>query len=194
MDEDEAARQIKNEMEFGGRVQKLSELSEMPAVSGARAAGVLPVHIRVPTSGQVYRFARTIIQPSDPLSFSVAYTRLWVISLIKWLLVALAALIVYWNRRRLIWALRFVSAGIKRIAGWIRSHERVIGQYSRSVATPFVLIGLALVFSGVSDKLGILFLVLFVVSLSYHLARYIKKYQQTSPASKESADDTGATP
>ena len=72
--------QMNAELEFSGRLEGLADEARAPAASGATSTGVLPVHIRVPTGGQVYRFARTIIQPSDPLSFSVVYTRLWVIS------------------------------------------------------------------------------------------------------------------
>jgi hypothetical protein len=96
--ESQAMEQMNAELEFSGRLEGLSK----SATGGTTATGVLPVHIRVPTGGQVYRFARTVIRPGDPLSFSVAYTRLWVISLFKWFGAALAVLVVWWNRHRLV--------------------------------------------------------------------------------------------
>ena len=193
MEQDEALRQIKKELEFSGRLEVLAGASAMPAASGQMATGVLPVHIRVPTSGQVYRFARTIIQPNDPLSFSVVYTQLWVISLLKWLLTALIALIVYWNRHRFIRIGRIATARAKTAAGWIRSNERVIERYARSIVTPFILIGLVVIFSNISLKMTLLFFMLFVVSAFYHLVRFLKKRLQMRTASKEPAGETGAT-
>jgi hypothetical protein len=192
LDEGGIRQQMKNELVLGGRVEGLADASEIPAVSGQMATGVLPVHIRVPTGGQIYRFARTIIQPNDPLSFSVVYTRLWVLSLFKWFLVALIALIVYWNRRRLMRIIRLAVARAQTAAGWIRDNERVIGRYAQSIATPIILIGLVVIFSNISLKMALLFLLLFVVSVSYHLMRFSKKRLQMRTASKGPAGETGA--
>ena len=193
MEKDKALQQLKNELEFSGRLEGLADLSEMPAVSGQTATGVLPVHIRVPTGGQVYRFARTIIQPSDPLSFSVVYTRLWVLSLFKWFLVALIALTAYWNRRRLMRIVRFAVARAEAAAGWIRNNERVLGRYAQSIVTPIILLGLVVIFSNISLKLTLLFFLLFVVSVSYHFMRFLKKRLQMRTEAKEPAGETGAT-
>jgi hypothetical protein len=193
MEEDESMQQIKNELEFSGRIEGLAHAVELPAGSVQMATGVLPVHIRVPTGGQVYRFARTIIQPSDPLSFSVVYTRQWVISLLKWFLVALIAMIVYWNRRRLMRIIRLAVARANTAAGWIRDNESVLGRYAQSIATPIILIGLVVIFSNISIRMALLFFLLFVVSVFYHLVRFSKKRLQMRTASKEPAGETNAT-
>jgi hypothetical protein len=192
LEEDEAVQQLKNELEFSGRLEGLADAAEMPAGGGQTATGVLPVHIRVPTGGQVYRFARTVIQPSDPLSFSVVYTRQWVIGLLKWFLVALVVLIAYWNRRRLMRIIRFVVAGTRTVAGWIRDHEQAIGRYAQSIVTTITLLGLVVIFSSISLKMTLLFLLLFVVSVSYHVARFFKKRLHMRTSSKEPAGETGA--
>jgi hypothetical protein len=108
--ESQAIDQMNAEIEFSGRLEGLSGSS----AGAATATGVLPVHIRVPTSGQVYRFARTVIRPGDPLSFSVAYTRLWVISLLKWVVAAFVALIVWWNRHRLVRNVRVAARFVEK--------------------------------------------------------------------------------
>jgi hypothetical protein len=193
MEEDEAVQQMKNELEFSGRLKGLDAAAAMPAGGVQTATGVLPVHIRVPTSGQVYRFARTVIQPSDPLSFSVVYTRLWVLSLLKWLLVALIVLIAYWNRRRLMRLVRFAVAGAKTVAGWMHDNERVIGRYAQSIATTIILLGLVVIFSSISLKMALLLFLLFVVSVSCHVMRFFKKRLQMRTSLKESTGETGVT-
>ncbi len=192
MEEDEALQQLKNEFEFSGRLEGLDAAFATPSGGGQTATGVLPVHIRVPTGGQVYRFARTVIRPSDPLTFSVVYTRLWVISLFKWILVVLIALIAYWNRRRLMRIIRFAVAGAKTVAGWIRDNERVLGRYAQSIVAPIILLGLVVILSNISLKLALLFFLMFVVSLSYHIMRFSKKRLQMRTSSKGAAGETGA--
>jgi len=189
---DDAMKQLNAELEFGGRLEGMADES-MPPATASTGTGVLPVHIRVPTGGQVYRFARTIIQPSDPLSFQVVYTRLWVISLLKWLLVLFMALIVYWNRRRLLRIGQIATDKVKTAAGWLRGKENAIGRYAQSVVTPFVLVGLVVIFASVSLTITILLSMLFAVSAFYHIGRFLKKRMQMRTASKQPASETGAT-
>lgn len=192
MEKDEALRQMNAELEFGGRLEGLADQAATPS-GGMTATGVLPVHIRVPTGGQVYRFARTIIQPSDPLSFSVVYTRLWVIGLIKWLLAGLIALIVYWNRRRLIRMGVAAAERVRTTTGWLRGKDRVIGRYAQSLVTPFILIGLVVIFSNVSLKMSLLSFLLFVASVTYQLVRFVRRRLQMRTASRRAVDESGAT-
>jgi len=63
---------------------------EKPSAEGS---SVVPQH--VPTGA-------TIIKTEDPLSFSVAYTRLWIIDLLRWIILAAIVLIIYLNRRPLV--------------------------------------------------------------------------------------------
>jgi len=74
----QVAGQLNAEMEFGGRMEALEKRSAV--IGTGKAVGVLPIQIRIPTGGQVYRFARTIIRPDDVLSMSVTYGRNWVVS------------------------------------------------------------------------------------------------------------------
>lgn len=189
LEADEALRQMNAEIEFGGRLEGIAD-----NVSAVTATGVLPVHIRVPTSGQVYRFARTIIQPSDPLSFRVVYSQLWVITLLKWMLAALVALVLFWNRRRLMRLARTGLESGRAAARWLRAREDALQRYAHSLVTPFVLIGLVLFFSYVSLKMTLLFFLLFAASATYHLGRLFKRRMESRAASEKQAGETGATP
>ena len=95
--------QVQTELEFSGRLDGLATQQEPRAAITSRpgATGVLPIQIEVPTGGQVYRFARTIIKTEDRLSFSVFYTRLWINSTIKWIIIILIVLIIFLIRKKL---------------------------------------------------------------------------------------------
>lgn len=74
MAEEQMVDQVDNELDFSDRLEGLAR-QEAPQASlgGGYATGVLPIQIHVPTGGQVYRFARTIINPDDLLTFGVRY-------------------------------------------------------------------------------------------------------------------------
>ncbi|MDH3197411.1 MAG: hypothetical protein OEO21_04145 [Candidatus Krumholzibacteria bacterium] len=193
MERDQLAGQMNAELEFSGRLEGLADAPPAAVAGGAISTGVLPVQIRVPTSGQVYRFARTIIQPNDPLSFSVVYTRLWVIELLRWVLVALVALIIYLSRNRLTGIGRQLGERVRSATQWVRRHERILGRYAQSAMTPFVLLGLVLVFRNVSLFLTMLFFFLLWVSIAYHAIRLWKRRVQMRSVSKGPAGEPEVT-
>jgi hypothetical protein len=59
LDKDQLVRQMDNEAQFGQRVQQLQTGQVQTAT------GVLPIRINIPTSGQVYRFAKTIVSDEE---------------------------------------------------------------------------------------------------------------------------------
>ncbi len=182
MDEVQLSNQLKAELEFGGRLEGLAG-NEAPQASVSRASvatGVLPIQVRVPTSGQVYRFAKTIIRPEDPLAFSVTYTRSWVVSLLKWIIATLIALVIYLNRRRLKRIGRWTGEKANTVAEWARKRQGAAKRYAQSGVTPVVLSGLAVVTWGISGRLAFLFVCLLLVSVSYQLTRLWKKRMQMS--------------
>jgi hypothetical protein len=116
MQEEQMSSQLDAELEFGQRLESLRQSQAQPGVLGMdkAEAGVLPIQIQVPTSGQVYRFAKTIITDGDPLEMSVMYTRLWIVNLVKWLVFTSVLWILYrkretlsrfWNRSKANWTL-----------------------------------------------------------------------------------------
>ncbi len=95
--EEQISGQVMRELEFSNR---LDGYVRGGTVSGGSAGGILPIQIQVPTTGQVYRFARTIIKPGDPLEVGLVYSRDWIRGVLKWVLIVLAALLVWFNRRQ----------------------------------------------------------------------------------------------
>jgi hypothetical protein len=83
--EEQMNQQVASELEFSRRLDDLAELAAPSTVYGGHSNGVLPIQIEVPTSGQVYRFAKSIIKQDDELSFSVIYTQDWVNDFVKWI-------------------------------------------------------------------------------------------------------------
>jgi len=183
------ASQVAAELEFSGRLDGLvkEEEPQAPVSTGARGSGVLPIQIEIPTGGQLYRFARTIIKTEDPLTFRVFYTRLWIPRLIKWLILLLVVIILLLNRKKLVRVWHGVRVLIGAFTEFWKRHEAAIKRYARSTITPFVLIGLAIVSWTVSMRLTLLFLFLLWVSLVYHTLRY---FRRRSAAKAESNEDT----
>jgi len=192
LEEAQLSSQMDAELEFGGRLEGLANNEPQPPISGGVSSGVLPIQIKVPTSGQVYRFAKTIIRPEDPLTFSVIYTRMWVMGAIKWIGIGFIGLIGYWNRRRLLRIGRWTTAQLNAIAGWLKKREGAIKRYAHSVMTPFVLFGLAVLLWRVSSFLALLCFFLFWASSTYQVMRIWKKRRQTRAASKIPAGEHGA--
>lgn len=154
---------------------------------------MLPIQIKVPTSGQVYRFAKTIIRPEDPLTFSVLYARMWVMGAIKWIGIGFIGLIGYWNRRRLLGIGRWTTRQLTAIAGWIKRRERVIKRYAQSGATPFVLFGLVVLLWRVSGYLAFVCFFLFWVSSVYQVMRIWKKRRQMRAVGEIPAGEPGTS-
>ena len=146
--EEQMASQVGAELEFGRRLEglKQSETATMPLSKDKVATGVLPIQIQIPTGGQVYRFAKTIITDEDPLTMSVVYTQAWVISLVKWLIYALIVWVFYLKRKDLQKFLQRFKAGFSGLVGFYEKHETRIKQALQSMMTPFVLLGLFIVF------------------------------------------------
>ena len=192
LEEAQLSSQIDAELEFGGRLEGLADNAPQAPISGGVSTGVLPIQIKVPTNGQVYRFAKTIIRPEDPLTFSVIYTRMWVMGAIKWIGIGFIGLIGYWNRRRLLKIGRWTTAQLTAIAGWTKKRERAIKRYAQSGMTPIVLFGLVVLLWGVSGYLALLCFFLFWVSLTYQVMRIWKKRLQMRAASKTPAGEHGA--
>jgi hypothetical protein len=171
LQEEQIASQVDAELGFSGRLEDLAQQAAPAAVSRG-ATGILPIQIQVPTGGQVYRFAKTIIRPEDPLVFGVTYTQSWFAKLIKWLIIVLIIWILYLKRttvhRFLLWA----KAKVKAINTWYTRYDQTIRKSARSSITPFVLFGLFIIFLFTSRLLTLLTLFLFLVSVGYHISRY----------------------
>jgi hypothetical protein len=167
MEQAQVVGQMKAEMDFNGRMGYLSR-HDVPPSAGGGETGVLPIMIQVPTSGQVYRFAKTIIKPEDPLTFNVVYSQLWISRLLKWGIFLFLVLLIFRNRGR-------ISEGLKEGGQFFRRHEEAFRRYAGSVLTPFILLGLAVFIWPVAPMAALLLLFLFWVSAAHHLLNLYRK-------------------
>jgi hypothetical protein len=129
--EDELAEQMKNEVQFSQRVQDI-QAGKVPS-----AQGVLPIRIQIPTTGQLYRFAKTIIS-EEPLTLNFGFISGTASFFTKVLIAVLILLGLVLIRRRL-----------KKIYLSIRKNYRP--HY-----TPLLLILLALILWTFSKTLAII--------------------------------------
>jgi hypothetical protein len=174
MQEEQIVSQFDAEMGFSGRLDDLAQQAA-PAAAPRGATGILPIQIQVPTGGQVYRFAKTIIRPEDPLVFSTTYTRSWLNKLIKWLIIVLIIWILYLRRKTVARVWNWSQAKAKAINTWYKKYDQTIQKSAQSIVTPFVLFGLFIIFLFVSKLLTLLTLFLFLVSVGYHISRHRKR-------------------
>lgn len=158
--------QLDAELGMASRLEGLAQ-QQAPAPGGT-ATGVLPIHIQVPTSGQVYRFAKTIIKPEDLLTFNVVYTQSWVGRAAKWIIFLVIVLVLFLNRR-----------GLKRrwhvLTNCYGKHRVGVEKCAQSTLTPFVLFGLLIVSMFVSRFFTLLFFFLFWVSAVYHFTLHRRR-------------------
>ena len=197
MEEDQVAVQMDAELGFSGRMDDLAQqVMPQAAVSGAggRSTGVLPIQIKIPTSGQVYRFAKTIVNPEDPLTMQVLYARSGLLLFFRWILILLILLII-WLLRKFVWRLlKSIAAGLSAVIGYVRQHWAVVRVAWNARITPFVLAGLTILFFGVFRWLAYLMLFLLWINgvakiLQHFQARREKKLER-KPARKP-ADKMG---
>ncbi|HXK50916.1 MAG TPA: hypothetical protein PKW56_10670, partial [Clostridiales bacterium] len=89
--------QMKREKAFGAQMDELAMAPSVSQVSGAVSGGtgLMPIRIKIPTTGQVYRFAKTVVNPEDPLTFKVYFVQSWVPKAVKWLFWLVVILIIY---------------------------------------------------------------------------------------------------
>ena len=182
--DEQLSSQVDAELEFGRRLEGLAQQQAPQAsVSGAPAGtGVLPIQIQVPTGGQLYRFAKTIIRPEDPLTMTVTYGTNWFVSMIKLVIVALIFWLLYANRRTLGGKWRWVRSRTEGLIGPFRQHEKAVRGIAQSVITPFVLLGLLLPSWFVSRRLTALIMFLLWICAIYQLAIRLGRRAKARPA------------
>ena len=172
--------QVTAELEFSGRLEGLAQQDQqqLAAPGGVSKTGLLPIQIQIPTGGQVYRFAKTIVKTEDPLNMSVLYTQNGFLKTIKWFVVLIILIILYFMRKQGIRFFYWLQVRFKDLQGWYKKHEETIKKCAQSKMTPFILFGLIIVFAPISILLMLLALFLFWVSLVYHFFRYRERKAQ----------------
>ncbi len=92
--EEQLAEQVENEAQFSQRVQEIQE-GKVPAVSG-----MLPIRIIIPTTGQVFRFAKTLIS-AEPLTLSFTYASRGMITLAGLLVLIVVLILLFAFRSKM---------------------------------------------------------------------------------------------
>lgn len=93
IDEAVMDQQMSNEQSFANRLDQIQ--NDISAVS--KVAGTLPIRIQIPTSGQLYRFAKNIVN-EEPLYLNFSYVNDWILNFIKTLILAVLAWFLYRQR------------------------------------------------------------------------------------------------
>jgi hypothetical protein len=167
LDEEQMSNQVAAELEFGRRLEGLDQLTPpaIPATIGG--TGVLPIEIKVPTGGQVYRFARTIIRTEEPLTVRVTHSANWVMNSIKWVVLALLVLVLYLSRRMLYGGLRWAKSKVHALVTFSKIQENTAKKIAQSIMTPVFLFGLLLPTWLVSGHLTAFIIFLLWLSVVY---------------------------
>jgi len=96
MDDRFVAKQLDKEISFS---QRLNEVQIAQGGGGSMTTGSLPIKVKVPTTGQVYRFAKQIVS-NEELSASVTFVYDTPFLIIKIIILLLILFILYKQRSR----------------------------------------------------------------------------------------------
>ncbi|UCE17605.1 MAG: hypothetical protein JSV84_12055 [Gemmatimonadota bacterium] len=191
LQEEQLSSQVQTELEFSGRLEGLAQQEPQAAVSGG--VGILPIQIQIPTGGQVYRFAKTIVKTEDPLTMSVVYAQNWILGTIKWVVIVLIVLILIIMRKTVIRIFRWFKDGFSNVEKWYKKHDSTFEKISKSKMTPFVLFGLFIVFWSISKLLTLLVFFLFWMSVVYHIILYRERRAERRSKIEEQDQDQSTT-
>jgi hypothetical protein len=180
LQEEQISSQVAAELEFSGRLEGLAQQdTQQGAVSvGAGGTGILPIQIQIPTGGQVYRFAKTIVKTEDQLTMSVVYTQNWLFKTAWWLIAVCILLVLYLMRRSVNRVFHGLKDTFNAFSMWYKNHESTIEKYAKSQMTPFVLFGLLIVSWSISRFLTLLVFFFFWVSVVYQFLLYRERRAQ----------------
>ena len=177
MEEAQIAGQMRAEMDFSNKMEGLQKQS----VAGS-ATGILPIQIRIPTSGQVYRFARTIIRPDDELSVAVYYGSSWVNNSVRWMIYLLILAILILIRKRLMIVINLLKTAFQKIYDWYKVHGEFFSRIAKSKMTTVVIFGLLMItFTFSFLTLSVFLFFLFWVSIVYQILNNRKNRSAGEP-------------
>jgi hypothetical protein len=104
--EEQLAEQVENEAQFSQRVQDIQE-GKVQAVSG-----VLPIRIIIPTTGQVFRFAKTLVS-EEPLTLRFTYTSRGMMTLVGLLILVIILVLLFVFRSRMKKPISFIPEKLR---------------------------------------------------------------------------------
>ncbi len=181
MDEDQMLGQMEQELNFSERLDALSRQA-VPAAAGGSSTGVLPIQIKIPTSGQVYRFAKTIVKADDPLQVRVLSVRHWIPAAFRWFAALLIVLILIRFRKPAERFLTVLRTGWNALMRFIQRHASLFRKTGGSRLFPFALLALAVMALRYSVFLSMLF---FLGALLAALDRVFKYFDRRGKRRKK---------
>jgi hypothetical protein len=108
LSEEQLIQQMKNEARFGQRVKDIQS-GKVPS-----GAGILSIRIQIPATGQLFRFAKTIVS-EESLTLSYHYISNSMFWLIWFGVVIIILLILYFTRKKIMAAVQFLAIRFKNI-------------------------------------------------------------------------------
>ena len=180
--ESQIKQQVNAELEFSGRLNSLQkqDLPQAKVYGSSSGAGLMPIQIEIPTGGQVYRFAKTIVKTEDDLNFSVFYTQSTIADISVWIMVLFILFLLYLARKKLHRIYSRTKEQLKKVNIDYKKYINNIKKFARSGMAPFVLFGLLVVCCFVTKLLALFVFFLFWISLVYQIFLYIKNRSRTS--------------
>ncbi len=182
---DEISSQLNAELEFTGRLNGLNQqkLPQTSVYGTSKGAGVMPIQIKIPAGGQVYRFAKTIVKGDDPLNFKVVYSRNQTTEMAKWGILLIIIGCIYLIRRKTINLFVNIKNLLTKLYDVAKKNKDTIKTCAQSKMTPFILFGFMFVCLFVSIPLSILVFFLFWISAGYHIVLFWnkKEVQKATP-------------
>lgn len=175
--EEQIKQQLNAELGFSGRLNSLrqQDLPQVTVYGSTSESGLMPIQIEIPTGGQVYRFAKTIVKTEDDLRFSVFYTQSTMADSLAWLMALIVLFLLYPARKKLYLASRRLKEKLNKTYTDFKKHINIFQKFFRSGMAPFVLFGLFVVCCFISKLLALFVIFIFWTSLVYQIFLCIKK-------------------
>ena len=185
LDEQLMNSQISAELNFNNRLKKLEQNEFSGGDFNSNTIGLLPIEIEIPTGGQVYRFARTIIKTEDPLSLKILYAHLYIKTIIEWLLIIIFFGFLFLIRKP---AFRLLQ-NIKSLLHLKKNIDESISIFFKSWITAiiFFIVFILSISSGTSIYISSIFLLMLLISIFMKFKIYLKKNKLTKKVIKSKA-------
>lgn len=143
--------QLRQEIDFAENIQR----EQQQGIISGGVAGMALLKIEIPTSGQLYRFAKTLIE-GEELYLDFQYVRGWISTVIKILILFLLIYIIYLLRLK-------IKNKYMRIKEWAISHQDFWDK-CKSPEGVLTILGLsAIVFWFVFRFFFVIFVLLFLI-------------------------------
>lgn len=178
VDEEQMKSQVANELQFSDRLGQLSRQEAPGPAAGSMSTGVLPIQIKIPTSGQVYRFAKTIIQSEDPLKIRVTYMRHSIVMAIRWICTLFILLILYLFRRVVARILSFIRQGWMIAEKSYQKIKPVLRKMGQSWIFLFTLLAFGFVILMEGVMIGGIIVFLAVLLIGKRILEFLEKHRK----------------